>query len=92
MLVVSSGLDQSVMLEKLDGFEARLKVTVLGVRGTKVRLGFEVVPMDPARPLEGAERLADRPPGSSANRGMESTQVWDWFEEGDVEAKQDTGQ
>ena len=92
MLVVSSSLDQSVMLEKLDGLEAILKVTVLGVRGTKVRLGFEVVSLEPARPSEVKERLLDVSQTPAANQGMESTQVWDWSEEDDVEAKQQTDQ
>ena len=34
-----------------------LKVTVLGVRGTKVRLGFEVVPGDRYRPRNGLHTL-----------------------------------
>ena len=87
MLIVSSHLHQSVILGELDGLKALLKVTVLGVRGTKVRLGFEVVPADPARPSERVERRPDSPPGALANQGMDSTQVWDWSEEDDVEAK-----
>lgn len=87
MLIVSSNLNQSVILEKLDGFEARLKVTVLGVRGTKVRLGFEVVLRDPDRPAEVMDRLLDVSPVPSENQGMETTQVWDWSEEDDLESK-----
>lgn len=81
MLIVSSHVHQSVVVGELDGLESMLKVTVLEVRGTKVQLGFEVLPSEPSRPSEGVERLPDAPSGSSANQGMDSTQDWAWTEE-----------
>lgn len=92
MLVVSSSLDHSVILGKLDGLETMLKVTVLGVRGNKVQLGFEVVPRDPDRSSEVRERQPDASPVPAENQGMDSTQIWDWAEANDVEANPQTGQ
>ncbi len=46
MLIVSRKTEESVVVGDFDGFEQVLKVTVLDVRGQKVRLGFEVVTDD----------------------------------------------
>ena len=42
MLVLSRKNQESVVVGGADGFHRLLKVTVLEIRGTNVRLGFEV--------------------------------------------------
>ena len=42
MLVLSRRNLESVVVGGTDGFERLLKVTVLDIRGTNVKLGFEV--------------------------------------------------
>jgi carbon storage regulator CsrA len=44
MLVLSRKNWESVVVGGTDGFHRLLKVTVLGIQGTNVRLGFEVDP------------------------------------------------
>ena len=42
MLILSRKNRESVVVGGTDGFHRLLKVTVLDIRGTRVRLGFEV--------------------------------------------------
>ena len=42
MLVLSRKSQESVVVGGADGFHRLLKVTVLGIRGANVKLGFEV--------------------------------------------------
>ena len=42
MLVLSRKNRESVLVGGSDGFQRLLKVTVIGINGTKVKLGFEV--------------------------------------------------
>ena len=44
MLILSRKNRESVVIEGADGFHRILKVTVLEIRGTNVKLGFEVDP------------------------------------------------
>ena len=44
MLILSRKNRESVVIEGADGFHRMLKVTVLEIRGTNVKLGFEVDP------------------------------------------------
>ena len=57
MLVLSRKNQESVVIGGASGFERVLKVTVLGIKGAKVQLGFEV-PIDvPVHRLEVWERI-----------------------------------
>ena len=63
MLILSRKNRESVVIEGADGFHRLLKVTVLEIRDTHVKLGFEVDPecgsmcrtfgTKPGRPNEG---------------------------------------
>ena len=57
MLVLSRKNRQSVVVGGTDGFQRLLKVTVLDIRGTNVRLGFEVDPDVPVHRSEVWERI-----------------------------------
>jgi carbon storage regulator CsrA len=57
MLVLSRKLQESVVVGKGDVFEPLLKVTVLEIRGGRVRLGFEVDAAFPVHRLEVWERI-----------------------------------
>ena len=57
MLVLSRKSQQSVMVGGADGFHNLLKVTVLGVQGTNVKLGFEVDAEVPVHRFEVWERI-----------------------------------
>jgi carbon storage regulator len=57
MLVLSRKSRESVVVGGSDGFHRLLKVTVLDVRGGRVRLGFEVDPGVPVHRLEVWERI-----------------------------------
>ena len=57
MLVLSRKSQQSVMIGGADSFHSLLKVTVLGVRGGNVRLGFEVDANVPVHRSEVWERV-----------------------------------
>jgi sRNA-binding carbon storage regulator CsrA len=48
MLVLSRTNQESVVIGGVDGYHRLLKVKVLGIRGTSVKLGFEVDPDVPA--------------------------------------------
>jgi len=56
MLVLSRKSRESVVVGGADGFHRLLKVTVLGINGTKVKLGFEVDPEVPVHRYEVWER------------------------------------
>ncbi|MHB1038282.1 MAG: carbon storage regulator [Pirellulales bacterium] len=57
MLVLSRKSRESVVIGGADGFNRMLKVTVLDIRGGKVRLGFEADSDVPVHRLEVWERL-----------------------------------
>ena len=57
MLVLSRKNSESVVIGGSDGFHRLLKVTVLGIRGTNVRLGFEVDADVPVHRSEVWERI-----------------------------------
>jgi carbon storage regulator len=57
MLVLSRKQQEAVVVGGSDGFERVLKVTVLGIRGQSVKLGFEVDSAVPVHRLEVWERI-----------------------------------
>jgi carbon storage regulator CsrA len=57
MLVLSRKNQESVVIGGADGLHQLLKVTVLGIRGAIVKLGFEVDPDIPVHRLEVWERI-----------------------------------
>jgi carbon storage regulator CsrA len=57
MLVLSRKNRQSVVVGGADGFHRLLKVTVLDIRGTNVKLGFEVDASVPVHRSEVWERI-----------------------------------
>lgn len=57
MLVLSRKNHESVVVGGSDGIHRLLKVTVLGIHGTNVKLGFEVDPDVPVRSSEVWERI-----------------------------------
>ena len=59
MLVLSRKHLESVVVGKADGLDRLLKVSVLGIHGTKVKLGFEVDPEVLVHRSEVWERLQD---------------------------------
>ena len=66
MLVLSRKSRESVVVGGADGFPSLLKVTVLGIDGGKVKLGFEVDASVPVHRAEVWERIrgeADSPMG-----------------------------
>jgi carbon storage regulator len=59
MLVLSRKNRESVVVGGSDGFHRLLKVTVLGIQGAKVKLGFEVDSDVPVHRSEVWERIRD---------------------------------
>ena len=57
MLVLSRKRQESVVVGGADRFERMLKVTVLDIRGGRVKLGFEVDADVPVHRLEVWERI-----------------------------------
>ena len=57
MLVLSRKSQESVVIGGSDGLHRLLKVTVLGIRGTNVKLGFEVDSDVPVHRSEVWERI-----------------------------------
>ena len=57
MLVLSRKPEESVVIGEPHSFERLLKVTVLDIRGGKVRLGFEASPDFPVHRWEVWERI-----------------------------------
>ena len=67
MLVLSRKSRESVVVGAADGFHRLLKVTVLGIHGTNVKLGIEVDPDVPVHRAEVWERINN---GGEAGNGM----------------------
>ena len=57
MLVLTRKSHEAVVVGGTTGFERLLKVTVLQIKGSKVRLGFEIESDVPVHRLEVWERL-----------------------------------
>jgi carbon storage regulator len=57
MLVLTRKSQETVVVGGSDGFQAILKVTVLDVKGGKVRLGFEAAADVPVHRLEVWEQI-----------------------------------
>ena len=70
MLVLSRKQLESVVVGGSNGFDRMLKVTVLGIHGERVRLGFEVNKDFPVHRWEVWERIRanGRPDGLSQDR------------------------
>ena len=73
MLVLLRKDRESVVIGGSDGVHRLLKVTVLGIQGANVKLGFEVDPGVPVRRSEvckgiGANGRSDRLTGATAAR------------------------
>jgi carbon storage regulator len=66
MLILSRKNGESVVVGENDGVQRVLKVTVLDIRGRKVRLGFEVDASVPVHRFEVWERIraSGRPDGT----------------------------
>lgn len=65
MLVLSRKSQEAVVVGGADGFEHVLKITVLDIRGGKVRLGFEIDTSVPVHRWEVWERI---PPAGQLGR------------------------
>jgi carbon storage regulator len=65
MLVLSRKSREAVVVGGSDGFPGLMRVTVLGIKGANVRLGFEVDPDIPVHRSEVWERI-------NGNGGAES--------------------
>ena len=70
MLIVSRGVQQEVIICGFDGCELELKITVLEIRGGKVRLGFETLSDNPASGPEVWERLPLNQRASTSAKGL----------------------
>jgi carbon storage regulator CsrA len=68
MLVLSRKHRESVVVGGTDGFHRLLKVTVLGIHGTNVKLGFEVDASVPVHRSEVWERINANDPPSGVER------------------------
>ena len=69
MLVLSRKSRESVVIGGADSFQRLLKVTVLGINGGKVKLGFDVdadVPVHRAEVWERIRAQTDSPTGDGA--------------------------
>jgi carbon storage regulator len=60
MLVLTRKCQEVVVVSGADGFNVLLKVTVLGIDGAKVRLGFEAARDVPVHRLEVWEQMRAR--------------------------------
>jgi len=69
MLVLSRKSRESVVVGGADGFHRLLKVTVLGIKGSNVKLGFEVDPEVPVHRSEVWERINGNGRAQNATRG-----------------------
>ena len=69
MLVLSRKSRESVVIGGADGFHSLLKVTVLGIDGAKVKLGFEVDADVPVHRTEVWERINGKGETESPTRG-----------------------
>jgi carbon storage regulator len=66
MLVLSRKSNESVVVGDNDRCERLLKVTVLAINGSKVRLGFEVDSNVPVHRFEVWQRIHAGPPRASS--------------------------
>lgn len=73
MLVVTRKSRESVVVGGSSGFERLLKVTVLQIRGGKVRLGFEIAADVPIYRWEVWERSIARGPPDNPNLPFPTT-------------------
>ena len=62
MLVLSRKTRESVIIGGADGLHRLLKITVLGIQGTKVKLGFDVDADIPVHRSEVWERIKGKGP------------------------------
>ena len=69
MLVLSRKNRESVVVGGPDGFHRLLKVTVLGIKGSNVKLGFEVDSDIPVHRSEVWERINGNGQASSSTEG-----------------------
>jgi carbon storage regulator len=87
MLVLTRKSQESVVVGGSTGFERFLKVTVLDIRGEKVRLGFEVDKDVPVHRLEVWERIrANGQPNGSPTAAKEEMDRWDDYGGGPPDA------
>lgn len=69
MLVLSRKSQESVVVGGSGGFDCLLKVTVLGIRGANVKLGFEVDADVPVHRSEVWERIKAVSQAGSLTKG-----------------------
>jgi carbon storage regulator CsrA len=69
MLVLSRKSKESVVVGGCVGFEPILKVTVVEIKGGKVRLGFEIDATVPVHRLEVWERIQSCGPPDPKTKG-----------------------
>ena len=74
MLVLSRKSQQSVVVGGSDGLHRLLKVTVLEIKGSKVRLGFEADADVPVHRSEVWERINGNGNGSGNGRAKSLTE------------------
>ena len=72
MLVLSRKSTESVLVGGSDGFQRLLKVTVLGINGSKVKLGFEVDADVPVHRSEVWERINGNGQAENLTKGPAS--------------------
>ena len=70
MLVLSRRTEESVVVGGADGFHRILKVTVLEIKGGRVRLGFEVDADVPVHRSEVWERIHGNGNGNGRPTGL----------------------
>jgi len=70
MLVLSRKSGQSVVVGGSGDFQRLLKVTVLGIKGTTVKLGFEVDADVPVHRSEVWERINGNAPADREERAI----------------------
>jgi len=85
MLVLSRKSQESVVVGGADRFERMLKVTVLDIRGGRVKLGFEADADVPVHRLEVWEQL-NTAPGPMARRKI-PRRVWSDVEQRVISSK-----
>jgi carbon storage regulator len=74
MLVLSRKAEESVVVGGADGFHRLLKVTVLEIKGGRVRLGFEVDAEVPVHRSEVWERIHGNGNGNGNDRPASLTE------------------
>ncbi len=67
MLVLSRKIQEAVVIGGSNGFNRLFKVKVLEIRGTNVKLGFEVDPDVPVHRAEVWERIQANPDQSTSS-------------------------